>query len=1047
MPSIHEQLSAQFAALDRRGRGWQVFPEPVTPEPPFQSFTGYTVSTVVDDGRVPTVGSSLLSGLSRWLGGKTAAPPELPAQEEEPEPTPLVRADLIELQTSLPANLNLPREAFEAFLSQLAACGEPLSFELVGQPEQIHAQFALSPVDAPLVRRQLNAYFPEAVFIPTQGTLEPFTRDDRHHAIVEFGLARECLFPLASGGKLDPFIGLIGALSELREDECAVYQVLFEPAHPGWADSLLRSVTDPAGRSLFVNRPEFAGLIREKVARPLYAAVVRLAATSDTFEGAWEIVRNLAGALRVFARTDGNELIPLHNEEYPYEAHGEDVVRRQTRRSGMLLSTEELIGFVHLPGASVRSAKFRRQATNTKTAPRSVTGSSGIALGENTHAGETRIVRLTADQRTRHLHVIGASGTGKSTFLESLLLQDLAAGEGFALFDPHGDLVDKVLGWIPEDRIKDVILVDPSDETASIGFNILSAHSDLEKTLLASDLVSVFARLSTSWGDQMEGVLRNAILAFLESSQGGTLADLRRFLLDPKYRERFLATVQDPDIQFYWRKGFAQLTGNKSIGPVLTRLETFLSPKPLRYMVAQPVNRLDFADILDSGKIFLAKLSQGAIGKENAYLLGSLLMAKFQQTAMARQRQAAPLRRDFFIYLDEFQNFITPSLAEILSGARKYRLGLVLAHQELRQLERDREVASAVLSNPYTRVVFRVGDDDARKLESGFSSFTARDLQNLGTGEAVVRIERSDCDFNLSVPWPEESDPDVAQARREKVIAASRSRYATPRADIEVALRKQFESEEPDEKPAKAKPDHQAAKVPPKQESPTGSEKEPVPPSAPVPLITDSLVTDPLSPLPPDRTAEVPKVAEPKPPADLGRGGEQHKSIQKRLKEGAEKLGYHVTTEKPVLDRAGSVDLALEHPRRSLAVEITVTTTIDHEVGNVSKCLKAGFQTVAVVASSETKLRQMQEAVSGALGPELSARVGYFLPDAFLAHLEQLGKEDAAAAVPQPAESLNRGYKVKRSVTKLTPEELQAKEASALRMVAEAMKQKPLGGG
>jgi hypothetical protein len=1038
MPSIHEQLSEQFGALHRRLKGWQVFPEPVTPEPPFQPFTGYTLAPVVDDGRVPTVGSSLLAGLSRWLGGKTTAPAELPVQEEEPEPTPLVRTDLIELQTSLPANLNLPREAFEAFLSQLAACGEPLSFELVGQPEQIHAQFVLSPSDAPLVRRQLNAYFPEAVFSPTQGTLEPFTRDDRHHAIVEFGLARECLFPLASGGKLDPFIGLIGALGELREGERAVYQILFQPCRHRWADSLLRSVTDPEGHSLFVNRPEFAGLIREKVAQPLYAAVVRLAATSDTFEGAWEIVRNLAGALRVFARTDGNELIPLHNEDYPYEVHGEDVVSRQTRRSGMLLSTEELIGFVHLPGASIRAAKFRRQATNTKPAPRTVTGSQGIALGENIHAGETRTVRLTADQRTRHLHVIGASGTGKSTFLESLLSQDLAAGEGFALFDPHGDLVDKVLGRIPEHRIKDVILVDPSDETASIGFNILSAHSDLEKTLLASDLVSVFARLSTSWGDQMEGVLRNAILAFLESSQGGTLADLRRFLLDPKYRERFLATVQDPDIQFYWRKGFAQLTGNKSIGPVLTRLETFLSPKPLRYMVAQPVNRLDFADILDSGKIFLAKLSQGAIGKENAYLLGSLLMAKFQQTAMARQRQAAPLRRDFFIYLDEFQNFITPSLAEILSGARKYRLGLVLAHQELRQLERDREVASAVLSNPYTRVVFRVGDDDARKLESGFSSFTARDLQNLGTGEAVVRIERSDCDFNLSVPLPEEPDPDQAQARRTEVTAASRTRYATPRADIEAALRKQFEV-------APAEPEVAAPSAIKKAEASTGSEKKAVPPVESVPLNTDSLVTGPLPTPPSVRTAEVPQVAEPKPPADLGRGGEQHKSIQKRLKEVAEKLGYHVTTEKPVLDRAGSVDLALEHPRRSIAVEITVTTTIDHEVGNVTKCLKAGFPFVAVVSSSEAKLRQMQEAVSGALGPELSVRVSYFLPDAFLAHLEQWAKEDTAADVRQPAERVNRGYKVKRSVTKLTPEELQAKEASALRMVADAMKQKPPG--
>ena len=181
----------------------------------------------------------------------------------------------------------------------------------------------------------------------------------------------------------------------------------------------------------------------------------------------------------------------------------------------------------------------------------------------------------------------------------------------------------------------------------------------------------------------MASVLNNAILAFLESSDGGTLADLRRFLLDAAWRKQFLRTVQDPDIVYYWEKGFPQLGGNKSIGPVLTRLETFLAPKPIRYMVSQRENKIDFADITDAGKIFLAKLSQGQIGRENAWLLGSLLVSKLQQTAMARQRMRAEQRRPFWLYIDEFHHFITPSMAEILSGARKYRMGLTLAHQDL----------------------------------------------------------------------------------------------------------------------------------------------------------------------------------------------------------------------------------------------------------------------------------------------------------------------------------------------------------------------------
>src|SRR5260221_9788171 len=202
----------------------------------------------------------------------------------------------------------------------------------------------------------------------------------------------------------------------------------------------------------------------------------------------------------------------------------------------MLLNADELIGFVHLPSSAVHSDRLLREIRRTKAAPTVVRHASGILLGNNIHAGETVEVKLTAEQRVRHTHIIGASGTGKSTLLFNLIRQDIENGEGVAVLDPHGDLVDRILGIIPPNRIEDVVLVDPSDEEYSVGFNILSAHSDLEKNLLASDLISVFQRLSTSWGDQMGSVLQNAILAFLECDQRGTIADLRRFLIEPPFR-------------------------------------------------------------------------------------------------------------------------------------------------------------------------------------------------------------------------------------------------------------------------------------------------------------------------------------------------------------------------------------------------------------------------------------------------------------------------------------------------------------------------------
>src|ERR1019366_1311432 len=497
---------------------------------------------------------------------------------------------------------------------------------------------------------------------------------------------------------------------------------------------------------------------------------------------------SLGKSLRQFADAASNELIPLVNDGYDDEQHRDDVVTRRSCRTGMLVNREELVSLVHLPSASARSAKLKREERKTKAAP-SLAFGHALRLGENHHAGKTVPVSISTDQRSRHMHLIGASGSGKSTLLLNMIVQDIENGEGLCVLDPHGDLIDQVIDRIPEERIHDVVLLDPSDEAYPVGFNILSAHSDLERNLLASDLVSVFQRLSTSFGDQMTTVLGNAILAFLESSEGGTLSDLRRFLVEPGFRERFLGTVQDSEIVYYWQKEFPLLTG-KPQGPILTRLDTFLRPKVIRHMVSQKENSLDFAAIMNGRKILLAKLSQGLIGEENSYLLGTLVVSKLNQMATSRQNMAASERTPFYLYVDEFHNFVTPSLAAILSGARKYNLGLILAHQELHQLvNRDSDVASAVISNPYTRVCFRLGDFDAKKLEDGFSFFKAKDLQNLSVGEAIVRMERAEYDFNMkTIPLPA-VDPALAAARRDRIVASSRERYAARREDVEATIR------------------------------------------------------------------------------------------------------------------------------------------------------------------------------------------------------------------------------------------------------------------
>ncbi len=1016
-PTQIERLTAQFYTWEKRGRGWQVFPYPVELEPPFAPFRMHRVPPIrskVDDGRRPTLLSNLTDGLRSLVTGQPRTSPtdDAPiADVREPEPDALEdEFPIAELRLSVPPPFKVAREAVEQFLRSLPVAVGPLSYEVIGLPDSITIQVAVREQDASKISQQLKGHFPEVVI-----TSEPefllsqwAELEGAQTIIVDFGLSREFMLPLRTfkGFDIDPLIGVTSALSDLEEGEIAVLQILFQPVRHAWAESIMNSALDDEGNPFFFDAPEIAAAAKAKVAHPLFASVVRLGVTSPDPGRVWEFARAIGGSLKTFGNPAGNELIPLSNDGYENTDHMEDFILRRSRRSGMILNTEELVSLVHPPSASVRVEKLKREQRKTRAAPAIATG-SGLLLGINAHAGKTVEVALTPDQRSRHMYVIGASGTGKSTLLLNLILQDLKTGQGVAVLDPHGDLIDQILERVPEERIDDVILFDPADTEYSVGFNILSAHSELEKTLLSSDLAAVFRRLSTSWGDQMTSVLGNAILAFLESDRGGTLVDLRRFLVEKSFRDEFLATVRDPDVVYYWQKEFQLLKGNPQAS-ILTRLDTFLRPKLIRYMVAQKDDRLDFRRMMDEGKILLARLSQGAIGEENAHLLGSLLVSKLQQIAMSRQEVAEAERRPFYVYIDEFQNFVTPTMEQILSGARKYRLGLVLAHQDLRQIgSKSPEVLSSVLSNPYTRICFRVGDQDARTLNEGFASYEAKDLQNLGIGQAIARVERAEFDFNLDTPRLAEVDPQEARSRRNAVISQSREKYAMRREEIEAIL----------------------------QRSVPG--RVPVRPAEPVPQSATILAPSP--PVPTPTSTERPKRAEPPqlPPSAIptpGRGGQQHKYLQELLKRWAESREWRATIEEKILDGLGSVDVALRKGDRSVACEIAVTTTPDHELGNVQKCLAAGFEQIVVVSSEKKALTKIRQLAANTLSEDELKRVHFSTPEEAFAVLEGIEAEAASTS------GTVRGYKVKVKYKSVTEQDKTAKRDAVSQVIAKAMK-------
>jgi hypothetical protein len=387
--------------------------------------------------------------------------------------------------------------------------------------------------------------------------------------------------------------------------------------------------------------------------------------------------------------------------------------------------------------------------------------------------------------------------------------------------------------------------------------------------------------------------------------------------------------------------------------------------------------------------------------------------------------------------MDEFQHFITPSMAEILAGARKYRLGLILAHQELRHLDADRDVASAVLSNCFTRVVFKVGDADARALESGFTHFEARDLMNLEIGEAVCRVERSDHDFNLSIPNAQPCEG-ASSETSEAVIASSRAKYARPRAEVEAELLRKWQSTL--ERAASA----------PKSETPARTPTEPpaVTPPPPLPVVAEPKVesTAPIVSESPATVSEKIEESVPKPETEIGRGKILHRDTQRRIKMVAEEFGFRATLEAQV--GSGSVDLLLERDDHRIVVEFSSTTGVTHETQNILKCVVGDFTHIAFVSAEPRKLESAAAMLRERIAESQFVRIGFYEVENFLAYLRTLPKRSAEAVAPavksrKPSERKVMGWTVKTETREQTGEEEAQAKAEMLRALGEALRKPP----
>jgi Type IV secretion-system coupling protein DNA-binding domain len=1065
--TLSAYYTTQFYAWESRGRGWYVSAQPVQLEPPFMPYYrhGYPGETQqLDDGRRHTLVSKFLESF------KEKKQPVATSQNlldydvlESIEPEEVIT--LAALQIKLPRDRRPPPEKMKAMLIMLSYIKTLISFEIIGTATAIILQFVCDEHHTSTLETYLHAYFPGCSIVHAATGIDHILDDYLSTAVVDFGLKQEFVRPINTGKStgMDPLIGVFAVLEKLSTDEQAGMQVLFQPVQNQWTASILRSVTMHDGTSFFKDMPEAPQLAREKVQSPLYGVTVRTFAQAAELQDAFHILENISFALINGIKGTANELIPLSTQAYDFQTRVDDIFNRESHRLGMLLNTDELVSMVHFPSEGISSKKLFATSRKTKEVPAIAKGKAFI-LGENKHNDSTTPVSCSIEDRLKHTHIIGATGTGKSTLIASLMMQDIEEGIGVVLFDPHGDLVDDIIARIPGDRMNDVVLVDPSDIEYPIGLNILQAHSDIEKEVLSSDLVAAFRKHATSWGDQMNAVFGNAILAILEHRKGGSLNDLRRFLIEKDFRYQYLKDVTDPSVLYYWQKEYPLLKTN-SIGPILTRLDTFLRPRSIRNMVVQQTG-LDFESLLNDNKIVLLKLSQGLIGVENSFLLGSLMLSKIHQAVFRRQQQAN--RNPIFIYLDEFQNFITPSIKEMLSGIRKYNVGLILSHQDLQQLQReDGELLNSVLGNINTRIVFRVGEPDAKKLQDGFSGFDYTDLQNLGRGEAVIRIEQPQFDCSLDTIAPEA----VPEAQREEnqaaAIAYAREHYAASKEAVEAMLlqtlnldsyKKDGKKEEKKENrkvektennkeeltqktspPPTAKelyPKPEESRTPPIELPKQPVVQEPVPKESPIQepqKVTEKPIESPVpqpvyqkaKPIEPPRQADTPKTD-----TDVS----THRYLQTLVKKMAEDRGYTAVLEMQIPGGSGNVDVLLTKDNKTIAVEICVTTDPDWEMHNIQKCLTAKYDMVVSLCGDPRQLDKIKKKCKEGI-PDLAKQpVQFFTPDALFAFL------DTAVTAAEPQEQIIKGYRVNVTYDSLSQEEMDRKRASVTKVVMDALR-------
>jgi predicted ATPase len=706
---------------------------------------------------------------------------------------------------------------------------DDFAFELVAKDGLISFYIAVPERLEEFITQQVQALYPYAqvevvedynLFIPQGVIVGAYLTLHKHH-----------FFPLKTFRKIesDPLNAMTNALAKVEKTSGAAVQIVIRSAKREWRHKGTKIATElqkgksiqqaiasttlfgslfgggaqkkkpneapEPNRTLSPAEQEMQKGIQEKLSKAGLDATIRVVVSAPDATRARLTLDNITNTFSQYNLYEfGNSFVKVV-PSFQSRMIREYIYRTFDERHSIVLSADEMASLYHFPLPTTETPNIR-WLTARKSAPPVNLPEEGVTLGTVEYRGEKNTVKIRRNDRRRHLYVIGKSGSGKSVFIENLALQDIRNGDGVCVVDPHGDLVEHILEQMPRERIDDVIVFDPSDIERPMGLNMLEVDRDEQKDFTVQEMIAIFYKLfpPEMIGPMFEHNMRNVMLTLMaDPATAGTIAEIPRMFSDADFQKRWVEKLTDPVVRAFWEKEMAKTSDfhkSEMLGYLISKVGRFVENEMMRNIIGQQQSSFNIRQVMDQKKILLVNLAKGRTGEVNANLLGLIIVSKLQMAALGRADLPESERHDFYLYIDEFQNFITDSIATILSEARKYRLCLTIAHQYMGQLvqNNDTKIRDAVIGNVGTIALFRIGIDDAEALEKEFApTFNAYDLINVPQYTAYVKLlidNTASRPFNMNTLPPQKGDPKLAAAIKQ----LSRLKYGRDRASVEAEI-------------------------------------------------------------------------------------------------------------------------------------------------------------------------------------------------------------------------------------------------------------------